>query len=37
MLYDASVVEVCTALISQQGFDFETKFWQRRTSSERES
>ena len=35
MLYDASVVEVCTALISQQGFDFETKSWQRRTSPER--
>ncbi|MGW8185841.1 MAG: HD-GYP domain-containing protein, partial [Desulfobacterales bacterium] len=27
VLYDASVVEICTALISQQGFDFETKSW----------
>ena len=27
ILYDASVVEICTALINQQGFDFETKSW----------
>jgi PAS domain S-box-containing protein len=33
VLYDASVVEICTALISQQGFDFESKSWQRHASS----
>ena len=27
LLYDASVVEACMALISQHGFDFETKVW----------
>ena len=31
VLYDASVVEVCTSLIIRQGFDFETKSWQRYT------
>ena len=36
MLYDASVVEICTALFNRQGFDFETKSWLRYTSSERE-
>jgi HD-GYP domain-containing protein (c-di-GMP phosphodiesterase class II) len=36
MLYDASVVEICTALISRQGFDFETKSWRQHPSSERE-
>lgn len=29
VLYDASVVEVCIALINKHGFDFETKSWQR--------
>lgn len=28
VLYDASVVESCIALINQHGFDFETKSWQ---------
>ncbi len=36
VLYDASVVDICTALFSQQGFDFETKSWQRHTLSDRE-
>ena len=36
VLYDTSVVEVCTALISRQGFDFETKSWQRYVRSDRE-
>lgn len=31
VLYDASVVEICKALISRQGFDFETKSWQHHT------
>ncbi len=30
-LYDASVVEICTALINRQGFDFETKSWKLHT------
>ncbi|MGD9365718.1 MAG: HD domain-containing phosphohydrolase [Desulfobacteraceae bacterium] len=29
ILYDASVVDVCTALITRQGFDFKSKLWQR--------
>jgi PAS domain S-box-containing protein len=29
ILYDASVVDVCTALITQRGFDFKTKSWKR--------
>jgi len=28
VLYDASVVEICIALIKRHGFDFETKVWQ---------
>ena len=31
VLYDASVVEVCTTLFNRQEFDFETKSWQRYT------
>jgi hypothetical protein len=31
VLYDAAVVAICTALISRQGFDFETKSWRRHT------
>ena len=36
VLYDVSVVEICTALISRQGFDFETKSWRHHTESEKE-
>jgi HD-GYP domain-containing protein (c-di-GMP phosphodiesterase class II) len=36
VLYYASVVEICTALISRQGFDFETKSWRHHTELERE-
>ncbi|MGB5422598.1 MAG: HD domain-containing phosphohydrolase [Desulfobacterales bacterium] len=36
VLYDAAVVEICTALISRQGFDFETKSWRHHTESEDE-
>lgn len=31
VLYDAAVVEICTALFNRQEFDFETKSWQRYT------
>lgn len=27
ILYDASVVDICTSLINRHGFDFETKVW----------
>ncbi len=37
VLYDASVVEICAALISRLGFDFETKSWRLHTELERES
>ena len=36
VVYDATVVEICTALISRQGFDFETKSWRHHTESEKE-
>jgi HD-GYP domain-containing protein (c-di-GMP phosphodiesterase class II) len=36
VLYDASVVEICTALISQQGFDVETKSWRHHAELEKE-
>jgi len=36
VLYDVSVVDICTALFSQQGFDFETKSWQRHAPCDRE-
>jgi HD-GYP domain-containing protein (c-di-GMP phosphodiesterase class II) len=28
-LYDSTVVDVCSALFVQEGFDFKTKAWQR--------
>ena len=34
VLYDTSVVEICTALFNRQEFDFETKSWQQYTSSQ---
>jgi PAS domain S-box-containing protein len=35
VLYDASVVEICTALFSRQAFDFETKSWKQYARSSR--
>jgi PAS domain S-box-containing protein len=35
ILYDESVVAVCTSLIIQQGFDFKTKSWQCRSGSKK--
>jgi PAS domain S-box-containing protein len=34
VLYDADVVDTCTALIAHKGFDFKTKTWQRRNRPE---